>query len=624
MIIDGNDRPLNRVTNVAKTSVMNDAGTLRDSLEQFMKGSRRGELLTDHYNRLLMHCSERNGELTGSIDDTYGNGSGLALIETSDPLPEVGDNILITGSQDANINQAHNTVIEVGAGNFVVNVANLSVTALGAGGTWTKNPIPTKIGGGKTVQHSGDTLTATELNRWGSYNVFEGGNNKTITIGKFSEHDLPVGFCFEAIHTGTGTISLSVTTEDMTGMPANTVINTDGVTEYKYLRAVQVKPNEWHVFDALLAAGGGGTVQNGNLSIQPADEGTTAGNARGANAVDLQSKRSLATQVASAAESAILSGADNTVSGACALVVGGKNNINQGTNGSVIGGGIGNQIGSCFANYMVIAGGATNCLNGSGWSAIVGGNSNCIQGCVGGNGTSFIGGGANNKIRCGSTNVNIVGGNGNQICCTRETSILGGSNNCIQHSALTRANHILGGCLNTITGADCAAILSGANNAVTHNNTQIIGSGITSQAIDTTYVNNLTASSNGTLIDGSVNAGTVDSAVFIEKVTTPSSSSNVLTLDLANSNVFEVTLTENVTTLNLNNAPASGKTGNITLILKQDGVGSHTFAWPASVKWASGLVPSLTTTASAVDILTLTTSDNGTTWYGFLGGADFS
>ena len=39
--------------------------------------------------------------------------------------------------------------------------------------------------------------------------------------------------------------------------------------------------------------GGGGTVQNVNLSIEPTDEGTAAGNARGANAVDLQTSRTL-------------------------------------------------------------------------------------------------------------------------------------------------------------------------------------------------------------------------------------------------------------------------------------------------------------------------------------------
>lgn len=111
---------------------------------------------------------------------------------------------------------------------------------------------------------------------------------------------------------------------------------------------------------------------------------------------------------------------------------------------------------------------------------------------------------------------------------------------------------------------------------------------------------------------------------YAETKTSPSSSSGTLTLDLENGNVFEVTLTENVSTTNFSNPPASGKGGSFTLILKQDGTGGRTIAWPAAVDWAGGSSPTLTTTASAVDILTFCTVDAGTRWYGFLAGANMS
>ncbi len=111
---------------------------------------------------------------------------------------------------------------------------------------------------------------------------------------------------------------------------------------------------------------------------------------------------------------------------------------------------------------------------------------------------------------------------------------------------------------------------------------------------------------------------------YAETKTAPLISSGALTLDLVNGNVFEVALTENVTGLTLANPPVSGKAGSFTLILKQDATGGRTFAWPASVKWADGTAPTLTTTANAIDILTFLTTDGGTTWYGFLGGANFS
>lgn len=109
-----------------------------------------------------------------------------------------------------------------------------------------------------------------------------------------------------------------------------------------------------------------------------------------------------------------------------------------------------------------------------------------------------------------------------------------------------------------------------------------------------------------------------------ETRTAPESSSGTLTLDIENGNVFEVELDENVTTLTISNPPASGKAGAFTLILKQDATGSRTVTWPGSVKWAGGTAPTLTTDANAIDILTFVTTDAGTTWYGFVGGLDFS
>lgn len=111
---------------------------------------------------------------------------------------------------------------------------------------------------------------------------------------------------------------------------------------------------------------------------------------------------------------------------------------------------------------------------------------------------------------------------------------------------------------------------------------------------------------------------------YAETVATPSSSAGTLTLDMTTANVFEVTLTENVTTLTISNPPASGKAGSLTLILKQDATGSRTFAWPASVKSAGGTDPTISSAANAVDIYTLLTTDAGTTWYVFTGGQAFS
>lgn len=105
------------------------------------------------------------------------------------------------------------------------------------------------------------------------------------------------------------------------------------------------------------------------------------------------------------------------------------------------------------------------------------------------------------------------------------------------------------------------------------------------------------------------------------ETTVSDNSSSSYTIDLENGNVYEVTLTDNCT-FTFSNPPATGKGGSFTLILKQDGTGGRTVTWPAAAKWAGGTAPSLTAAASAVDILTFMTTDAGTSWYGFLSGAD--
>ena len=74
------------------------------------------------------------------------------------------------------------------------------------------------------------------------------------------------------------------------------------------------------------------------------------------------------------------------------------------------------------------------------------------------------------------------------------------------------------------------------------------------------------------------------------------------TIDWDNGNVQKVTLDSGTTTTF---TFTNGKAGARYLLqLKQDATGSRTCAFPASVKWAGGITPTLTTTASYTDIVT--------------------
>ena len=87
-------------------------------------------------------------------------------------------------------------------------------------------------------------------------------------------------------------------------------------------------------------------------------------------------------------------------------------------------------------------------------------------------------------------------------------------------------------------------------------------------------------------------------------------------VDLSLGNVQTYTLSGNQT-LTFTSPPASGTSGSFTLILTNGG--SATLTWPTSVDWAGGSAPGLT--SSGIDVLTFTTIDGGTIWYGFLAGA---
>jgi len=107
----------------------------------------------------------------------------------------------------------------------------------------------------------------------------------------------------------------------------------------------------------------------------------------------------------------------------------------------------------------------------------------------------------------------------------------------------------------------------------------------------------------------------------LETVSTNATATGAVTLNLANGNVFNVTMTGNVT-FTFSGA-TSGKACAFTLYLKQDATGGRVVTWPAAAKWSGGQ-PSLTITASAVDVLVFETLDGGTNWYGSLVGTNFA
>jgi hypothetical protein len=76
----------------------------------------------------------------------------------------------------------------------------------------------------------------------------------------------------------------------------------------------------------------------GAFQTQLADNASTGGNKRGTYAVDLQTFRTSASQVASGSASVVAGGSSNTASNSSSVVVGGSTNTSSGTSSTVVGG----------------------------------------------------------------------------------------------------------------------------------------------------------------------------------------------------------------------------------------------------------------------------------------------
>ena len=108
----------------------------------------------------------------------------------------------------------------------------------------------------------------------------------------------------------------------------------------------------------------------GALQAQKTDSTATGGNARGANAVDWQTVRSTAAQVASAGQSVIGGGQNNNSSGNYSVVGGGYQNLASAAVTSILGG---NQ-NQATQQYSNVVGGYQNLSTG--WYNFIGGGQN--------------------------------------------------------------------------------------------------------------------------------------------------------------------------------------------------------------------------------------------------------
>jgi hypothetical protein len=111
--------------------------------------------------------------------------------------------------------------------------------------------------------------------------------------------------------------------------------------------------------------------------------------------------------------------------------------------------------------------------------------------------------------------------------------------------------------------------------------------------------------------------GSLFSNTFQERITTATLTASTYTGNLTGSNVFDLTARFSSTAITFTNAPISGNSFGITLIIRQPGTAANTVTFANTVYWSNGEVPTLSSgIANKADIITLMTVNGGSTFFG--------
>ena len=103
--------------------------------------------------------------------------------------------------------------------------------------------------------------------------------------------------------------------------------------------------------------------------------------------------------------------------------------------------------------------------------------------------------------------------------------------------------------------------------------------------------------------------GIVENAVVALSIST-----GVVNIDCSLGSYFTLSISSDVTSITFSNLPAAGYGKTIMIKFTQDAATAHTVSFPSSFKWAGGTAGVVSTTLSAVDVLAITSFDQGTSW----------
>ena len=407
-------------------------------------------------------------------------GRGTGNIDTNTALGKNALNVNNTGSVNVAVGQSALLANTTGSSNSAVGVGALQANTIGIyNSAFGLDSLLSNTDGGSNTALG---MEALKLNVGGDNNVGVGfgalrnnisaNNNTAIGLDALGNNttgtsNTAIGFSTGlGLTTGSNNTILGANVTGLSPTLANNVIIADGSGNQRVvvdssgnvgLNNGTSTTQATSVIRSLGTNSGIALVPNGTGAITAniPDGTATGGNARGANAVDLQSVRGLNTEVAGG-QAVIVGGAFNTAAGTQAVVVGG---------------------GSNRANTIqsFIVGGSSNSILTAGECAIVGGTLNTNNGVYG-----FIGAGLQNTV---SVAYGVVsGGQSNTASTNTHATVVGGQSN-----VSSGQNSISGGNQNTASGGISVAfgdrVVASGSGAICMGGTAGIGSASTSSGL---------------------------------------------------------------------------------------------------------------------------------------------
>lgn len=241
------------------------------------------------------------------------------------------------------------------------------------------------------------------------------------------------------------------------------------------------------------------------------------------------------------------------------------------------------------------------------------------------NGSITIGSGATSNLKANSTTVIISDGNSNSVTISssqvtvgnslistfiNSTSFSGVSYNSLSLGGYTATNYYYSNNQSVFANStNYYNIVGNANNVTSYPLNQHVNT-----ASNVTFVkitSNIVTTNTASVTSLNANGGRITEVMAIYA----NSISGTVNVDLSTGSNFSYILGANVI-FNFINPPAAGTVQTFMIICKQDGFGSRTITWPATVKWSGSQTPTTTTTAGYSDMFAFVTINGGSTYAG--------